>query len=297
MNGCESKNARGRRTSVVGAVHTFPVGRGTARRRRADAPTRADAVVTFVFKRAPVPSFDTTDGSTQESLVIGNYGCLAVPTPSSSLSGAPRFVSSSARRRQRQRRRDAKPSQHPPRARSCRRPRALPLRSPSRPSTRTDVPSPRTSRPSNHIHERRAPLEATTTSLVDGAKSTRARRRSTERSRRRRRWERRRVRSSSRARVVDGDGKRHREAAAEIKTKKEKKKGEGGLATIRGSRRFARGARVVAVGAVRTTRVDVEIGRDDARDRRATDGGPNGGRGWTALSNGRSVGHSSRANE
>jgi len=96
MNGCESKNARGRRTSVVGAVHTFPVGRGTARRRRADAPTRADAVVTFVFKRAPVPSFDTTDGSAQESLVIGNYGCLAVATPSSSLSGAPRFVSSSA---------------------------------------------------------------------------------------------------------------------------------------------------------------------------------------------------------
>jgi len=63
---------------------------------RRRAPTRADAVVTFVFKRAPVPSFDTTDGSTQESLVIGNYGCLAVPTPSSSLSGAPRFVSSSA---------------------------------------------------------------------------------------------------------------------------------------------------------------------------------------------------------
>jgi len=131
------------------------------------------------------------------------------------------------RRRQRQRRRDAKPSQHPPRARSCRRPRALPLRSPLRPSTRTDVPSPRTSRPSNHLHERRAPLEATTTSLVDGAKSTRARRRSTERSRRRRRWERRRVRSSSRARVVDGDGKRHREAAAEIKTK-QREKGEGG---------------------------------------------------------------------
>ena len=263
MNGCESKNARGRRTSVwVRSIRS----RSVAGPLDADAPTRADAVVTFVFKRAPVPSFDTTDGSAQESLVIGNYGCLAVATPSSSLSGAPRFVSSSARRRQRQRRRDAKPSPHPPRARSCRRPRALPLRSPSRPSTRTDVPSPRTSRPSNHLHERRAPLEATTTSLVDGAKSTRARRRSTERSRRRRRWERRRVRSSSRARVVDGDGKRHREAAAEIKTK-QREKGGGGLATIRGSRRFARGARVVAVGAVRTTRVDVEIGRDDARER------------------------------
>jgi len=93
MNGCESKNARGRRTSVwVRSIRS----RSVAGPLDADAPTRADAVVTFVFKRAPVPSFDTTDGSTQESLVIGNYGCLAVPTPSSSLSGAPRFVSSSA---------------------------------------------------------------------------------------------------------------------------------------------------------------------------------------------------------
>ena len=147
-------------------------------------------------------------------------------------------------------------------------------------STSAEPPSRRRRRPSSTARSRRARADARPSDRDDG-----------------RRWERRRVRSSSRARVVDGDGKRHREAAAEIKTKKEKKKGEGGLATIRGSRRFARGARVVAVGAVRTTRVDVEIGRDDARDRRATDGGPNGGRGWTALSNGRSVGHSSRANE
>ena len=71
-NGCESKNARARR-ATTGARSIR-----SRSRDRSPTPTRADSAVTFVFKRAPVPSLDTADGSAQESLVssshvIGNY--------------------------------------------------------------------------------------------------------------------------------------------------------------------------------------------------------------------------------